>query len=205
MARLTIEAVQHAINELQAQGKKPTNQNVISFLGHGSFSTLTKLRKLYPDVFGTNNPKLNTVQNTVQNTVDDLFVNTVWQRLEPHVDKHVQSVLKKYSTVDNTDLQVKLDKALDELKRVKADNAKLLTNIERIGIEKDELVIENKELIESFSKFKTALSKLVFFLTTGTFGDMVASKDLVELTGLTNSEIGNLKQVGKKIIARDKR
>lgn len=102
MARLNIEVVTQAINELTAQGIKPTNPNIVKHLGYGSYSTLTILRKEYPDVFGVSQKRTNTantVQNTVQNTVTDSMIHSVWQRIEPRIDDKIQTVLNtKYST-----------------------------------------------------------------------------------------------------------
>jgi hypothetical protein len=51
MARLTFETVKQAIDTLHNQGKKPSNRNIINWLGYGSFSTLKKLREHHPEVF----------------------------------------------------------------------------------------------------------------------------------------------------------
>jgi uncharacterized coiled-coil protein SlyX len=51
MARLTLETVKQATDSLQNQGKKPSNRNIINWLGYGSFSTLKKLREHHPEVF----------------------------------------------------------------------------------------------------------------------------------------------------------
>jgi len=51
MARLTLETVKQAIDTLHNQGKKPSNRNIINWLGYGSFSTLKKLREHHPEVF----------------------------------------------------------------------------------------------------------------------------------------------------------
>jgi uncharacterized coiled-coil protein SlyX len=49
--RLTIEAVQKAIDDLQSEGIKPTYQTIVERVGYGSYTTLKRLRNRHPDVF----------------------------------------------------------------------------------------------------------------------------------------------------------
>ena len=49
--RLTIEAVQKAIDDLQNEGIKPTYQTIIERVGYGSYTTLKRLRNRHPNVF----------------------------------------------------------------------------------------------------------------------------------------------------------
>ena len=203
MARLTIESVRHAINELQTQNKKPTNQNIVSFLGYGSFSTLANLRKAYPEAFGASNPNL---PSTVRNT-DDLFVNAVWQRIEPRVDKHVQSVLKQQQyttdTVDNTELQTKFEQIQSELEMQKKSNTQLRTSLDLSRMEKSELSSHNNNLLEQLEVKQKALAKLVFLVTTGKLGKMLSNQELGKLIDLSSSDVANLKHRAKKYL-RDK-
>jgi len=213
MARLTIEAIKHAINELRTQGKSITNQNVISLIGYGSFSTLTKFRKLYPDVFGTiNNTKYNTVNtlSTVHNT-DSILINAVWQRIEPHIDEHVQSVLKQqYSTTDtlvntdnltnNTDLQAKFEQLQSDLDMQKNSNAQLRISLDNSRMEKSELSSYNNELVEQLDIKQKALAKLVFLVTTGELGKMLGNQELGRLIDLSPSDVAKLKHKAKKYL-----
>lgn len=195
MARLTIEVVRQAINQLRTQGKNPTNQNIVNCIGYGSFSTLTKLRKLYPDVFGLTSSSQNTL-STVQNTVDDLLVNAVWRRIEPHIDNHVQSVLKQQYSTDNT-VQNTLEQVQYDLDQQDKDNAELRTSLDSLRIEKSELICDNSDLKEQLQVRQKALSKLVFLVTTGKIEQMVGNQELGEMIGLSPSDIANLKRKGK--------
>lgn len=80
--RLNIEVVRQAINELTAQGQKPTNQNIVSHLGYGSYSTLTILRKEYPDVFGISPKPCARIVNQVKNLIPYQAKNEVQRILD---------------------------------------------------------------------------------------------------------------------------
>ena len=91
------------------------------------------------------------------------------------------------------DLQAELDKQDDKI-------ANLLTQVDKMGFEKSELVIENQVLWES--NIKLALAKLVYIATTGTIEGMVGNTDLGEMIGMTPNEISALKRKGQKEISK---
>jgi FtsZ-binding cell division protein ZapB len=105
-------------------------------------------------------------------------------------------------------LQVQLDKANIDIDQLEKDNADLQTQVGNLRMAKDELVIENNDLTELIdadnSKLKKVLGKVVYLLTTGGLGDMIDSKELGDLIGLSSNDISALKRNGQKIIAREK-
>lgn len=163
MARLTIELVKHAINELKAQGKKPTNQNIIDFIGYGSFSTLANFRKLYPTVFvSILNTVNDTVQDTLFNTVNENLVNAFWERLEPRVKNCIKSVSEQpINTVDtqsntldtdsNTDiaeLQASIARERVYFEQLEKDNCEFQNIITNLKLENDNIRFNKEDLIE---------------------------------------------------------
>lgn len=105
-------------------------------------------------------------------------------------------------------MQVQLDKANIDIDQLEKDNADLQTQVGNLRMAKDELVIENNDLTELIdadnSKLKKVLGKVVYLLTTGGLGDMIDSKELGDLIGLSSNDISALKRNGQKIIAREK-
>lgn len=161
MARLNIEVVRQAINELTAQGIKPTNPNIVKHIGYGSYSTLTILRKEYPDVFGVSQKRTNTsntVHNMVHNTVTDSMIHSVWQRIEPRIDDKIQTVFNtQYSTdkrqshleskikaleSENEELKVRLDNKED-------DSVARINDLEKERLELQGEVLDLRDTVDS--------------------------------------------------------
>jgi len=151
--KLTIEAVQTAISELKEQGKKPTNQLIIDFLGFGSFSTLTQMRKENPNIFGIA-PK-NTFQNTVDNTLGETLINTVWQGIEAKVDLRIQEILGSQYTSES------LKKNDPTLKNVK----QLESNLTAQRSQNETLKIKNNDLEARLNIIQVDAQKTIDELT----------------------------------------
>ena len=180
MSRLTIESVQTAINELKAQGKKPTNKNIVTYLGFGSFSTLAIFRKKYPNVFNDTIP--NTFFNTV--TVDDNLVQDLWKQLEPRIKECIQTVLPDTKDTDKECIQTVSPDTKDTDK---------------------ECIQTVSPVSKDTEKWQKPLSKLVFLVTTGKFGEMIGNKELGEIIELSPSDIANLKRKGKNFLYQNKK
>jgi len=103
MSRLNVDVVKQAIADLQQQGIKPTNANIVKFLGYGSFSTLAKIRKTHPLLFypqqntadniKDTNDTLNTpkIHNTVHTDVASL--DSIWNTLKTRIDTLIDARL----------------------------------------------------------------------------------------------------------------
>lgn len=152
--RLNIDVVKKAIDAIIAEGRCPTNKNIVNYLGYGSYSTLTILRKSHPNVFGVSPKRINT--NTVQNTVD----NSLWTRIDKRFNE-MQTVLDtKYSTVSTVDV-INAEKKILNLEMQIKDLKALLDDKEshdviRINeLEKERL--ELQEIIEDLKDEKEAM------------------------------------------------
>lgn len=112
MARLTLETVKQATDSLQKQGKKPSNRNIINWLGYGSFSTLKKLREHHPELFYCTDTL--TVTYDTQKRNDSLEERV--SRLETTVQKLIQG--KATSSPELESLQKQVQELTEDLQEM---------------------------------------------------------------------------------------
>lgn len=113
MARLTLETVKQATDSLQKQGKKPSNRNIINWLGYGSFSTLKKLREHHPELFYCT-ATLTVAKNDTHKA--DVSLETRVDRLETTVQKLIQG--KATSSPELESLQKQVQELAEDLQEM---------------------------------------------------------------------------------------
>jgi uncharacterized coiled-coil protein SlyX len=113
MARLTLETVKQATDTLQNQGKKPSNRNIINWLGYGSFSTLKKLREHHPEVFYCTDT-LNVAKYDTHKAGSSLEERVA--RLEAMVQKLIQ--VKATSSPELESLQKQVQELTEDLQEM---------------------------------------------------------------------------------------
>jgi len=198
MNRLNIEIVKKAITEIRATGEYPSFKAILAHVGYGSYSTLTKLKAQYPNIFDHTIVATVDTDHTPYDTVNPLNTTQSDTRIDI-LERQLQQVLKRlYMPTDSTQLKTPNAQLKRELLKTQNELSNSLSELElerRKNIVLQEKLEANKEGIEDL---ETNVKQLEVNLKQSFEKEKASSERLSEVVDELESLQAQLERLKKK-------